>query len=162
MAREQQDREDLFAEATALVRRLELIGGATPVLIGFRRDGAGSVYASPDEVYHFTIQGELRRAFRAGLLYKAERGRLVELSRERTEAAVNLWRRELSDAEAAAFAKAATTTIVRIAAEWEAGRLAIGRMAPVAGVNETTFDSEVKAWLAAIGRGIAIARSPRL
>ena len=46
MARHEEDREDLLAEATALVERAELVveGAAESVVIGFRRDGCASIY----------------------------------------------------------------------------------------------------------------------
>ena len=47
MAKEERDREDIFREATALVERVELsgiVGQAEPVVIGFRRNGCGSIY----------------------------------------------------------------------------------------------------------------------
>ena len=81
MAREEQDREDLLAEAVALVERIEieLPDGGGRVVAGFRRDGCGSLYFDADPAYHFNTRHELRRAFSQGRLLKAERGRLVTL-----------------------------------------------------------------------------------
>jgi len=92
MAREEQHREDLMAEATALVERvsLELAATATPVVMGFRRDHGASIYFDADRVYQFTSGGQLRRAFVDELLYKAERGRLVAMRRQRGAQAVEL------------------------------------------------------------------------
>jgi hypothetical protein len=108
MAREEQDREDLLRDATALVERIELapasgVADAEPVVVGFRRNGALSIFFGADPVYQFNAAGELRRAFRGGLLYKAERGRLVSLERARTPDEVQLLRRELSDEQQGAF-----------------------------------------------------------
>lgn len=105
MARQEHDREDLLAEATALVQRCELrVRGCDElVFVGFRGDGCGSVYFGPDEAYHFNTAGELRRAHRDGLLFKADRGRLVSLRRERTEGQVALLRHDLDDGETAAL-----------------------------------------------------------
>ncbi len=113
MARVERDREDLLAEATALVQRVELDmqdghASAVPglpqrVIVGFRSSGCGSVYFGPDEAYQFNTAGELRRAYRDGELYKAERGRLVRLTRQRTSGEVLLIRHELDDAECAGF-----------------------------------------------------------
>ena len=46
MARDEDSREDLLREATALVQRVELQveGFAEPIVAGFRRDGAASFY----------------------------------------------------------------------------------------------------------------------
>lgn len=105
MARHEQDREDLLAEAKALVARAEIVieGDEEAIVLGFRRDGGCSYYFSPEEVYHFNPAGELRRAYFNGLLYKAEDGRLASLRRNRTEHEVQLLRHDLEDAEQAAF-----------------------------------------------------------
>jgi hypothetical protein len=101
MALHESDREDLLREATALVERAEfrLSHLPEPVTIGFRRDGALSLFLGPDPVYQFTAAGQLRRAFVAGLLYKAEKGKLIELRRERGDSAVHLVRRTLTAPE---------------------------------------------------------------
>lgn len=96
MAREEADREDLLAEATALVERAELAIDGAPhlIVIGFRTEGAVSIYDG-DSAYHFNSDGELRRMYLEGRLYKAERRRLVALRRHRTDKAVELLREEL-------------------------------------------------------------------
>ena len=116
MARHESDREDLLREATALVERAELLvpGEAEPVIVGFRRDGSASIYFGADPVYQFNSAGELRRAYLGGLLYKAERGRLVELRRERTEQETQLVRRELIDQEQASLLANAAARLERL------------------------------------------------
>ena len=111
MAREESNREDLLREATALVERIELMPldatGATsddltpgaPIIAGFRRDGALSIFFGPDLVYQFNAAGELRRAYINGLLYKATERRLASLGSRRTQHEVQLVRHELTDAE---------------------------------------------------------------
>ena len=88
MPRLEQDREDLLAEATALVERVELqLPGsdesvtATMVVVGFRTSGAASFFFGGDPVYQFNSAGELRRVFADGKSYKADRGRLVVIER---------------------------------------------------------------------------------
>jgi hypothetical protein len=105
MARHETDREDLLREATALVERAELIvaGSQEPVTLGFRRNGALSLFFGADPVYQFTAEGLLRRAFVSGLLFKAEGGWLIELRRERSDSSVSLVRRKLNEAEQQAF-----------------------------------------------------------
>lgn len=105
MTRDEHDREDLLAEATALVERAELriTNEAESVFVGFRRDGSASVYFGADPAYHFNSADQLRRAFCRGLLYKAERGKLVSLERRRVPGEVQLLRHELSDEEAESF-----------------------------------------------------------
>jgi hypothetical protein len=102
MARQEDDREDLLAEARALVERVELVvdalaDRAESIVAGFRRDGCLSVYFGADPAYHFNTAGQLRRAYLGGLLYKAEQGRLVSLERRRADGQVQLVRHELDE-----------------------------------------------------------------
>jgi hypothetical protein len=118
MARNESNREDLLREATALVERIELVPkpaesadstiavGDEPIVAGFRADGALSIFFGADPVYQFNAAGELRRAYRDGLLFKAVNCRLVSLRRERNEQEVQLVRHDLSDAEQEAFVTA--------------------------------------------------------
>lgn len=101
MARQEHDREDLMAEASALVERMELrlATADEPLVLGIRRGGCLSVYFTPDDAYHFNTRHELRRAYRQGHLLKAEHRRLVKLTRQRTGSEVQLLRHEMSAAE---------------------------------------------------------------
>lgn len=92
MAREEQDREDLMREATALVERVELrtASETESVIVGFRRNGCASVYFGGDPAYHFNSRNELRRAYVAGRLWKADQGRLIAMRHARTEMQVEL------------------------------------------------------------------------
>lgn len=105
MAREEHARENLIAEATALVERVELLvaGLPEPVVAGFRPNGSVSLFFADDPVYQFNSRGELRRAFVAGRLYKADNGRLVEMTRNRQAGRVELESRELSMAASMEF-----------------------------------------------------------
>ncbi len=105
MARQEEDREDLMAEATSLVERasVRLPGRDEETVVGFRREGSFSVYVTPDRVYQFTSNGKLRRAYVDGLLYKARAGELISLRRERHTADVLLISQALSDEAARAF-----------------------------------------------------------
>ena len=109
MAREESDREDLLRNATALVERIELAPAeagfdeAEHVVIGFRSDGAMSIYFGNDAAYHFNSKGQLRRAYYGGRLFKAEHGRLIALERVRTENEVQLLRHKMLDDEQATF-----------------------------------------------------------
>lgn len=101
MAREIQKREDLLRDAHALVPRLlvRIADGqaGVDVLAGFRGESL-SLYFGDDPAYHFNAAGELRRAFVADRLVKAERGRLVALERRRSADEVILERRDLDEA----------------------------------------------------------------
>jgi hypothetical protein len=159
MARHESDREDLLAEATALVERVELsiAGESEPVTAGFRRDGALSVYFGSDPVYQFNAVGELRRAYRGGLLYKAERGRLVELRRERSPAEVALVRRELSDAETAALLSAARARLAKLHESLAGGTVQIVGQVP----EECEVASRVRQLLADLPASLPVASTPR-
>ncbi len=105
MARNEADRDDLFAEAIALVRRCEvrISGGSVPLLAGFKAQGDVSFYFGPDRVYHCDEQGRFRRAFIDGVLYRSQESGLSRLRRERTNAETTLWRAELTPEETIAF-----------------------------------------------------------
>ena len=135
MTRHETDREDLLREATALVQRAELqiAGEPEPVTVGFRRDGSLSVFFGAERVYQFNSAGELRRAFVDGLLYKAERGRLVELHRERTEREVALVRRELTDSQQTAFLSAGHVRLAHLRTSLDNGEVQILGQVPADG-----------------------------
>ena len=99
MTEHEGQREDLIGTATALVQRVELAIDGFPdlLVVGFRSDGAASLFVGEDPVYQFNAKGELRRAFRAGKLVKAELGRLVELTRQRADNRVDMVSQELTD-----------------------------------------------------------------
>ena len=105
MAREESDREDLLREATALVQRAEIQLDGLPgtSFVGFRRDGCFSFYRTADEAYHFNTSGELRRAHIDGQLIKAEKGKLVGLTRQREADQVALLRDEFDQQRTTAF-----------------------------------------------------------
>lgn len=105
MARSEQDREDLLAEARALVERVELhcAGFEDNVVVGFRRDGCASFYFGQQRAYHFNTQRQLRRAYDEGRLIKADREQLVSLIRHRGAQQVQLVRHDLNQLETREF-----------------------------------------------------------
>lgn len=88
MARQSHHREDLLRDATALVPRILLSvsiqGDACEVFAGFREPESLAIYFDDDPVYQFNSQGELRRAFVAGSIIKADKGQLVAWERSET------------------------------------------------------------------------------
>ena len=105
VAREVHEREDLLRDATAFVPRIDLrVGGADPqaadfeVFAGFRGE-ALSLYFAGDPVYHFNSRRQLRRAFVAGRLVKAEHGRLAAMVRRRSLDEAVLERTDLNSAD---------------------------------------------------------------
>ena len=101
MAREEAKKEDLIREATALRRRLELRIRVwpEPIVIGFRRDGSASFFFGEEPVFQFNTQLELRRVFNDGKLIKAVKGKLVSMTKVRTETQLELRSRELKEDE---------------------------------------------------------------
>ena len=160
MARDEQHREDLLAEATALVERAELRVRdlVEPVVVGFRRDGSASFFFGADLVYQFNTAGQLRRAFADQLLIKAERGRLASLRRERSPGQMNLVRRDLSASETEGFLRAARERLTALASELRAGQFTIERQVP----EDADVVARIIAWLEALPNPIAPAASPRV
>jgi hypothetical protein len=164
MARQESDKEDLLRHATALVERveLELLGPeqgesrcSKNVVAGFRRDGAASVFFGPDPVYHFNASGELRRAYCDGLLFKAERGNLISLRRERMQNEVRLLRHELTDTVQQSFLSRMQQLLVSLEKSLNGGAF------EVVGQVSTSGDiiERLKKWLAS-QTSARIARSP--
>jgi hypothetical protein len=156
MARDESSREDLLREATALVERIELRPRATdlstaasklidqPIVAGFRRDGALSIFFGEDPVYQFNAAGELRRAYCNGKLLKATRGRLAALERTRTEHEVQLVRHELSCAEEAEFLSRMEDRLRELSRSIHAEKCEIADHVP----PDTDVLSRLKKWLA--------------
>ena len=159
MARDEHNRENLLAEATALAERvsLRIADYESQVVIGFRRDGSASFFFGTEPVYQFTSRGKLRRAYADEFLFKAEHGRLVALRRQRTDRAIELVRHALSAAETSAF----LATMQRHL-DATRGALAtdtfglVGEVPPGANVVD-----RVRRWLDSFARGGEIADSPR-
>jgi len=107
MARQEQDREDLMREATALFPRAEfqLLQHSEPVFWGRKQSGHFSFYFGGDPVYQFDQTGHLRRAFLGGYLYRTQGTTLARLNRVRTEDSSSLQRYDLNAQELAAVLK---------------------------------------------------------
>ena len=160
MSRQESDREDLLREATALVERAEITvpGFDEPIVVGFRRDGSLSVFFGPDPVYQFNAAGELRRAFSSSLLYKAERGGLVALRRERGEAEVALVRTALTADETTDFLNAAHRRLTDLAATLGTRSFTITGQVSI----DANVVARVQEWLAAMPRNIPVAQAAGL
>lgn len=68
-------------------------------MIGFRENGAASLFVGQDETYQFNSDLQLRRAHWQGELIKASRGRLVGLNREHRSNETRLLRHEFNAQE---------------------------------------------------------------
>jgi len=160
VSRQESDREDLLREATALVERAEITvpGFDEPIVVGFRRDGSLSVFFGPDPVYQFNAAGELRRAFSSSLLYKAERGGLVALRRERGEAEVALVRTASTADETTDFLNAAHRRLTDLAATLGTRSFTITGQVSI----DANVVARVQEWLAAMPRNIPVAQAAGL
>jgi len=148
LALEEEPREDLLREATALVRRgvwgSPTTGGrpGSQIVAGFRRNGALSLFFDESPVYQFNPAGELRRAYVDGLLYKADRGRLVQMRRERAERQTTLVSRPLADEEQSALLAEAEARISAFFQTLEANQLSRIGQVPETG----DLRAELLAW----------------
>jgi hypothetical protein len=145
-------------EAVALVRRIELQLDAepAPVVVGFRRDGSASVFFGEDPAVHFNSYRELRRGYSAGRLLKAEQGRLVWLTRQRTERQTRLVRHELTEQETASYLAEVRARMTRLREALRDGRVRVLRQAPE---NEDVL-AEVRRWIDSLTAPLPIAHSP--
>src|SRR5690606_17718245 len=127
MARREEDREDLLAEAKALVERVELsaAGFEDSIVAGFRSKGALSIYFGADPAVHFTSAGELRRAYIDGKLIKAEHRRLVSLTRRREPGETQLVRHELTGAESDALVSRMRQRLMTLRASLHSGEFQV-------------------------------------
>ncbi len=110
MARQESDREDLFAEAVALTRRLEgtVLNASDPafagkLVLGLRDNGWLSVYLGSEPVYHFDARHRLRRAYVDGWLYRTQGTTLARLQRSRSATETTLLRTDLAPPELLRF-----------------------------------------------------------
>jgi hypothetical protein len=161
VARQEQDREDLLAEAKALVERVEiaLTHATRPnIVIGFRRDGAASLYFGEDSAWHFNTAGELRRAYADGRLFKAERRALVALDRRRTEREVQLIRHDLTADETAALTDRLRESAIELAAAIDVGLYQLIGQVPA----EADVLARVRPLLAVLAERVPIAAGPRV
>jgi hypothetical protein len=159
MARHESHREDLLAEATALVERVEfaIAGEPEPVVVGFRRNGAAGIYFGQDTAYQFNADGELRRAFIDDRLYKADRGRLASLDRQRTDEEVQLVRHDLDAPESKRFLDEMQQRVRRLGQALASGQFQLLRQASEGG----DVTPRIIRWLEQLPATIEVARSPR-
>jgi hypothetical protein len=147
MARFTQDREDLLLEATALVPRVMLrtiiLGELCEAFAGFRCE-ALSIYFGPSPVYHFNSAGELRRAYIADLLVKAEEGRLVGTVRHRTAREVVLSSTPLSPEKAEQLAAELTVRLSELRGNLERGQFELVGQSP----HQGNGVNRLQTWLA--------------
>jgi hypothetical protein len=126
------------------------------VIVGFRPDGCASCFFGLDEVYHFNSQGNLRRANVDGKLFKADRGTLASLVRQRELGEVVLLRHDLTPAETEAFKQQLLTNLRQLEAALGTDRYELLRQSP----PEANIVARVQEWIVALPKEIPIAQSP--
>ena len=173
MARDAQDREDLLRDATAFVPRVQLriFSGeeSEEVFVGFRAQGAASIYFDQDPVFHFNSSGELRRAFVDEVLIKAERGQLVALRAERSAEAVTLRRHTMSVDEQQLFCQSAMRQLHKLQRAIAENQCVVVGHVDTTDVGTTASDQDAAAaivarlaeYLQTLGT-LAVAASPRV
>ena len=161
MARHEAEREDLLAEARALVDRAEyqISGMEQPLVGGFRANGALSLFFGEDPALHWNSQGELRRAYAGGLLYKAEQGRLVTLCRERTAQESALVRHELTDQEQQQFLDNQRARLLALRAQFDQGEFQLLREARAASGE---LAQRIRAFMHLVADQLPIAQNARV
>jgi hypothetical protein len=128
MARQESPREDLIAEATALIDRIEFTQqDGDLIFAGFKRSGGLSIYFGEDPVYQFDDQGRLRRAFKSDLMYRSQSTTLTLLQRVRTEQETVLQSRDLSNEHCNAFLAEMATTLTSFLSMLQEDKLIVGR-----------------------------------
>lgn len=134
MARHEADREDLMREAVALTQRTELRvpGFDDLITIGFRANGAMSVFVGQDPVYQFDPEGRLRRAYAGDFLYRSQHQTLARLQRVRTAEQTQLLRYDLNELEQILFKDAMRSTLKSILGELRQQSVEVVRCVPEA------------------------------
>ena len=161
MARDAHDREDLLRDARGLSPRVqlevELSVGPTEFFAGFRGESL-SLYFGQNLAFHFNDRCQLRRAFVADELLKADEGRLVAMRRERTDAEVSLLSRSLEEDEERTLLADLERRLRELAEALAADSFRVVGEAPPAG-NAVV---RLQAWLAAHSGPIGVAASPHV
>lgn len=141
MARHESDREDLLREATAYVIRWEMQspGFSEDLFVGYKRDHSLSIYCGSDPVYHFNSEGQLRRAFVDGRLYRTQGTTLAELTRHRTPDHSELLRRDLDAEQCQRFLQRMRKSLNDLSHSLAAERCQLGRV-----VGTTSGDAQLK------------------
>ena len=154
-------REDLIQDAIAMVDRAEYQFpwfGNQLMVIGFRANGALSIFCGEDEVYHLNSRRELRRAYVNNELLKAESGKLVALRRMRTESETALVRRRLEPGEQAEVLHQLEQRLTQIDASFASDDYALQREVAASDGGAT---NRMKQWL--LDRGaLMVAPTPRV
>jgi hypothetical protein len=160
MARTAHDREDLLRDARALTPRVQFrvqIGDAESTIVAGFRGESLSLYFDDDPAFHFNSLGELRRAFIADRVIKADNGRLVVMTRVRADEEVVLQAEILANSQQEQLLTGLARRLAEIEAALESGAATIDGQVPADG----DAIKRMTAWLA-LHRHPTIAASPRV
>jgi hypothetical protein len=161
LARDAHDREDLLRDARGLSPRVQLevavAGESVELFAGFRGESL-SLYFGQDLVFHFNDRAQLRRAYVADQLLKADRGCLIAMRRERTEAETSLMSRPLTDDDERTLLVDLERRLRELAGAVAAGDYRVVGEVPADGSAMT----RLQAWLAGRRGPIELAAAPHV
>ena len=125
-------KEDLLRDASNYCFRCEIRipSIASLIFVGITQKRRFSLYFGQDPVYHFDKQCRIRRGFVRGKIFKSESGKLVQLTRKRTDTAVLLQRKLLSLESTTAWLNHAEQAIALLQQDWRLNRFEIVRSVP--------------------------------
>lgn len=154
MALHEHDREDLLGEARNMPLRGQCTMDGVVVVVGFRDRGQVSLFCGVDPVFQFNSRNELRRAYFGSCRYRAENGRLVELTRERRGGRVAFETAPAANALVEELMESLRSWIDRIRDAAETGSW------QVVGEPVEQFRSRLQTWLTEVDGQPRIAASP--
>ena len=161
MARESSDREDLLRDAVGIPHRIEfrMTPDEPSIVIGFRTNGAASIYWGQDEHFQFNTAGQLRRAYWQEQLVKADRGKLITMRREQQAGQTVLISRQMEQHETTHLLERIRGVMRRLTEAIASRELEI-----VGVVSEENRDvlSDADEWLKKMAGAIAIANRPNV
>jgi len=166
MAKQKADREDLFREGTAMPIRGRLLIDQQDVVIGFRDDGAFSLYWDQDPVFQFDADRQLRRVFLNCNRYKSQNRRLVRLTQPAADQTAAVGRLRLLEETVSADEEAQILQRLTGCLQQIQEHLALPVDSPDAhtlqsvGASAPEFRTVVLQWIASLPRPVRIADQP--
>ena len=160
MAHTPKESEDLLRDATALVARisLETDDWPDPVVIGFRPNGAASLFFGEDPVYQFNRNDELRRSYWHGQRIKAKHGRLISLVRKPHGAQLRFIDCDLGERQTACCVADLIERLGQLRAALASRSIRVIDEVPA----QTELLARIRGWLDALPPVPVIADSPRI
>ena len=154
MAIHEHDREDLLGEGRNMPRRGQCVIDGVTVVVGFRAQGQASLFCGVDPVFQFNSHQELRRVYFRSRRYRAENGRLIELTRDRRGGKVEFETAPIDDDLASELIESLRFWLDRVRSAAQTGRWR------VEGEPVEPFQSRLQSWLAGMDDQPRIAARP--